>query len=213
MAASIYNNNQNVHKTSIQTGVEEAINFIIVYKADVQVKNLPQAIYKEWKKLLTGNIFKKIKKKTYLRFIRSDLEDHCYGKSSLDTFGGIYFIQVLKGVYLYTMDHPNKTEIFKRLLQECGESYKKCNVGRFSRTVNALVGFCDEIQIGISSGEQLQARVAIAVKNNRKLFKDCDTDLQAYEEFKEKSLNDIAVILDELQITDISKRQAWLQSL
>ena len=61
-------------------------------------------------------------------------------------------------------NHPQKKEMKERLKIELTDAIGMCFTGRMNRMVNALVGFVDGIQIGLSVKEELQMRISAIVK-------------------------------------------------
>jgi len=71
--------------------------------------------------------------------------------------------RLLTGVWAYIKaqeDRERRTELEKRLLEECREAMRMCCQGHTNRLVNVLIGFVDEIQVEQSKGEILQQQFA-----------------------------------------------------
>jgi hypothetical protein len=69
----------------------------------------------------------------------------------------VSFYDVFVKVFGRIISHPNKLDIIFRLDEELKESECKCFTGRLTRLVNCLVGFYDDIVIGISDSERISA--------------------------------------------------------
>lgn len=54
---------------------------------------------------------------------------------------------------------PEPTEMLTRLEQEIKESENMCFTGQLTRLVNSLVGFYSDININISTSDQINARI------------------------------------------------------
>jgi hypothetical protein len=69
----------------------------------------------------------------------------------------VSFYDVFVKVFGRIISHPNKLDIIHRLNEELKGSECKCFTGRLTRLVNYLVGFYDDIVIGISDSERISA--------------------------------------------------------
>jgi hypothetical protein len=78
-----------------------------------------------------------------------------------------------------------------------------CFTGRFTRTLNALTGFIEEVQIGISSGEQMQNQITMAIKR----WKD-----KLGDDFQPKAREEVRGILNEFKISE-AEQEAWLDAI
>jgi hypothetical protein len=78
-----------------------------------------------------------------------------------------------------------------------------CFTGRFTRTLNALTGFIEQVQIGIDSREQMGNQIAMAVKRARDKFgADFQTDARA----------NVKQILVEFEVPEV-EQAAWLDAI
>lgn len=57
-----------------------------------------------------------------------------------------------------------RRELYKRLQQECAESYMMCCEGHISRLANVMCGYDDEFSPAVSVGELLQQKMAVISK-------------------------------------------------
>ena len=57
-------------------------------------------------------------------------------------------------------DDERRTELFRRLWEECAESVGMCCEGHISRLCNVLVGFDEAFQPPVPFGEILQSKMA-----------------------------------------------------
>jgi len=134
----IFTDSQNIHASSIQTSTKQSINTLFKDPFDCSKDDII-------KECLTWDIPCLSDLLTYL--------DDTYVHSTLL----ISFYDVFVKVFGRIMSHPNKMDIISRLDDELKESECKCFTGRLTRLVNCLVGFYDDITIGISDSERISA--------------------------------------------------------
>lgn len=89
------------------------------------------------------------------------------------------------------------------LFDELDSSVGVCFTGRFTRTLNALTGFVNEVQIGINSKEQMQNQIAMAIKNAKNKFHD---------DFQEEARKEVRKILVEFEVPE-AEHEAWLDAI
>jgi hypothetical protein len=134
----IFKDGQNIHTSSIQSSAKQSINALF---KDPFVCSKDDII----KECITWPISCLPDLLTYL--------DDTYIHSTLL----VSFYDAFVKVFGRIMSHPNKTNIIHRLNEELQESECKCFTGRLTRLVNCLVGFYDDIVIGISDSERISA--------------------------------------------------------
>jgi hypothetical protein len=134
----IFTDGQNIHASSIQTSTKQSINALFKDPFDCSKDDIV-------KECLSWSISCLPDLLTYL----DDTDVH----STLF----VSFYDVFVKVFGRIMSHPNKTDIIHRLNEELQESECKCFTGRLTRLVNCLVGFYDDIVIGISNSERISA--------------------------------------------------------
>jgi Leucine-rich repeat (LRR) protein len=132
----IFTDTQNIHASSIQTSTKQSINTLF---KDSFLCSKDDII----KECLTWDI-------SCLPDLLSYLEDTDVHSTLL-----ISFYDVFVKVFGRIMRHPNKLDIICRLDEELKESECKCFTGRLTRLINCLVGFYDDIVIGISESERI----------------------------------------------------------
>jgi len=143
---TIFNDNQNVHISSIQQSIKESIfNLMKYYKNDYQLK------------YLENNILTEETKMALIEY------SNC---TDVHSILNINFEELLKAVFIEidnfnTMDQNN---IFKIMNQEMNDSICKCFTGRLSRLINILSGFSDKVSIKISNNEEI-SNIIIILKN------------------------------------------------
>jgi len=143
----IFGNGQNVHASSIQTSTKQSINTLFKDSFDCSKDD----IIKECLTWATP----------CLPDLLSYLDDTDVHSTLL-----VSFYDVFVKVFGRIMSHPNKTDIISRLDEELKESECKCFTGRLTRLVNCLVGFYDDIVIGISDSERISTIILSTLDGN-----------------------------------------------
>lgn len=102
-------------------------------------------------------------------------------------------------------NHLSKDDMKERLITELMESQGLCFTGRINRMVNALVGFMDHIQVGLSVKEETQLKITALIKKliDKKIKK---------EKAKEEMMELFSGLGEEDNISD-SYKQANLEAL
>lgn len=60
---------------------------------------------------------------------------------------------------------PDTNDMVQRLKQEIVESDGMCFTGKLTRIVNVLVGFYSDIELNISTNDQINARINLVINN------------------------------------------------
>jgi hypothetical protein len=134
----IFKDGQNIHASSIQTSTKLSIDALFKDPFDCSKDDIVKECI-SWSISCLPDLL------TYL----DDTDVH----STLF----VSFYDVFVKVFGRIISHPNKTDIIHRLNDELKESECKCFTGRLTRLVNCLVGFYDDIVIGISNSERISA--------------------------------------------------------
>jgi Leucine-rich repeat (LRR) protein len=161
----IFSDSQNIHAPSIQASTKQSINVLFKDSFDCYKDDII-------KECLTWDIYCLPDLLTYL----DDKDVH----STLL----VSFYDVFVKVFGRIMSHPNKMDIISRLDEELKESECKCFTGRLTRLVNCLVGFCDDITIGISNSERISAIILSTLDGREmddELKKLCTDKLKAID--------------------------------
>jgi hypothetical protein len=110
-------------------------------------------------------------------------------------------------VWLLVNSHKQKEDFLVNIRIELEASHGMCFTGKFNRLINSLVGFVDDITVGISSREQLQIEIG-------KLVEKLSQELISYDDCKAevKDLFDDPELQGDETITEDYK-QAWLDAL
>jgi hypothetical protein len=165
----LYADSQNVHTTSIQESIKKSLFNLLndPYSATKEkvVQEIIDCPYVKKKELLIG-------------YVNDDKETH----SVLYCTFFDAFVKVWGRITTYNADGhgPNgcveedvRRELFKRLDEEMSDGECKCFTGRLSRIVNVLNGFFDDIEVHISSNEQI-ANVILVLRERHGLRTDDD---------------------------------------
>lgn len=196
---NIYKDSQNVHDTSIQDSIRKSLDYIMDFN------RVPKDKFYFYK------LEKCFTKKSFFGIVRqedrvlSNLREY---KASKQTFGHrqVTYTQLLERIWAIASVSPHKKGILKRLKQEAIESKNVCFTGQMSRLVNVLVGFDENVTVGISDGEQLNNQMSQIRKVAEKRFA-VDS-----EEYTKYCLEECKKILDIHNITDEGVRQAYLDA-
>ena len=205
-AAKVYDNAQNVHATSIQGSANTSLEYVLSYKPakaydDDYIANIGAA-YKRYK-LRNINWLLKL---FYVKSTHNSLPlaSWCNDPTVLSIHGCTYNT-LLKQVWALIQDHEHREELEMILCEELEASLGMCLTGRFTRTLNALTGFVEQVNIGISKSEQMQNRIAKAVESARKTYKEPCVFVKAAK-------GAVADILVEFGVPE-EERDAWLDAI
>jgi Leucine-rich repeat (LRR) protein len=143
---TLYNDNQNVHDSSIQTSVKKSIFSLLNDKNDISDNDLNQIIID----LSTNGII-----------LCADILIEFINLTEVDIVLGISFKDLLKKVILRIESNKEKLELYKRLDEEMNDAECKCFTGRLSRLVNVLVGYYDDIEVRIADSTQIAVVISI----------------------------------------------------
>ena len=202
---------QNVHEISIQKSATKSLEYVLEYvpKKPIDV-DIATVVLKEYYKMaIKKSILRKLINITLpqiaqLGIFAPPIKDWC-DDSSIHSNMGVTYKTLLKQVWGIIEDnHANKEAMREVLFQELNDSKGVCFTGRFTRTLNALCGFIEEVQIGLSPGEEMQNQIAMAIKRCRK---DCSE-----EEFEATAKKEVKAILDSFDISP-AEQEAWLMAV
>lgn len=177
---NVLDTTQTVHIPSINNGVNNAI-FIIKEKSAKcpVVKNPLDALFAVEKQgfwsCIQQRLMNWIKGRVRLYSqIQSWMDD-----SSIHSLHGLTFANLFQMVMNIAEVHPQKFLLKERIQTELTDAIGHCFTGRINMLVNSLVGFIEEIQIGITVRETIQIKIQDLVQ---KLMKEKISVSQAKEE-------------------------------
>lgn len=155
----LYADSQNVHTSSIQESIKKSLFNLLndPYSATKEkvVQEIIDCPYVKKKELLIG-------------YINDDKETHSVLYCTFfDAFVKVW------GRIIGCSEEDVRRELFKRLDEEMSDGMCKCFTGRLSRIVNVLNGFFDDIEVHISSNEQI-ANVILVLRERHGLRTDDD---------------------------------------
>jgi hypothetical protein len=196
---SIYQDEHNVHSSSIQKSTNESLTWLI--NSDSIDPNAVVLIQHLWRPKHWWNLREWI----YVFYANNLIEKWCTDMT-IHSVHGITYDQLIGYIWNVIKNHPDKKEIGIVLRQEILDGNGVCFTGRFTRTLNALSGFIPQVQINISSREQMQNRIVQVLKETREKHDD------GTREYEEEARNQITTILNEFSIpTD--EQSAWLDAI
>jgi Leucine-rich repeat (LRR) protein len=158
---NIYNDNQNVHNSSIQQSLKKNIIKLLETKPEI---NIDECINEIKYEISTCNLI-----------IEYTLDN------SIHTELNVTFSDVLLAVWSRIREHINKQEIIKILNIEMLDSECKCFTGRLTRLVNCLCGFEQDIVYEIDSSEQMS-------NISKQLYSKYDNIEDYYKELRKEFL-------------------------
>jgi hypothetical protein len=181
---NVYKQGQNVHTSSVQASVNCSVKVIIEATAGKTMPFSAKNVANDTLEFLRGThptADKPKSKSRWWAFIDfvfqrfqppqkgetevpdDELEPHlrewCENRL-VHSVHGVTFSFVLARVVHISKSHKDCDTLRTILKDELMQSIGMCFTGRFSRVINVLVGFVDGVEVGISSREQLQARMA-----------------------------------------------------
>jgi hypothetical protein len=200
---------QSVHNSSIQKSANQSLNYVLNYVPNKEVpSNIADDVKKEYykhyiKKSLIRSIVRHFSfKLSEIGIIAPPINKWVEAPDIHSQFGVTYEI-LLKQVWAIIQDHEHKKAMKEVLFQELDDSKNVCFTGRFTRTLNALTGFIEQVKIGINSQEQMQNRIIMTIKN---------TKSKLGNNFLEEAKKEVKNILEEFEIP-IIEHDAWLDAI
>lgn len=201
----VYSNPQSVHTSSVQNDVNKSLNYILNYVSKNRIGRNNEDFIEEIKHVCVDYMRKK--KFVYRFFPTQWLKariipiDVWCNDTTIHSIHGVTYKTLLKKVWEIIRDHEHREELENVLCDELDESRGMCFTGRFTRTINCLSGFVEEIRVGISEREQMQNQIAACVEQCRN--KGFDIELI------KKKVDDI---LSEFQVP-LLEREAWIEAI
>lgn len=185
----VFNDAQNVHKTSIQNSVLVSLNVVMDYRPKKEydhVKDIEKLFWSKapwWLKLIGC---------TWMYSV--NVRDWCMD-NTMHSRMGVTFDTLLHKVWAIVVEHEHSDALKGVLLEELRASAGMCFTGKFTRVLNTLSGFIDGVSIEISPREQMMNRIALVMRRD---------DVRN----KKRAVSDI---LDEFEVTELVLRNEWLQ--
>jgi hypothetical protein len=144
----IYNDNQNIHSSSIQSSFRNSLSNIIQDKVTIDIDFLKNEI-------INNNILTEKTKTELFNYIDDETEHSIYL---------IKYSDLLLYIWQRIIKHENKDDLLKILNSEIIDSECMCFTGRLTRLLNVLVSYYEDISIQISDSEQI-TNIIMTLKN------------------------------------------------
>jgi hypothetical protein len=200
---------QSVHNSAVQQTTNKSLDYVLNYKPRNPLpEDIITVIIKEYK----ATKVRKSRMRSAIKFLSKSWAESsidippirywCLSNDIHSSFG-ITYKSLLKQVWAIIQDQEHKEELIDVLCQELDASEGVCFTGRFTRTLNALSGFIDEVQIGISPGEQMQNQITMAIKR----WKD-----KLGDDFQSKAREEVRSILNEFKVAE-ADQEVWLDAI
>lgn len=142
---TIYNFSQNVHKQSVSSSVEQALDFLSTMDNIAASENIFSDIESTKEYISLDEEYKYKIAKAF----RHILSDSCvYSKHNFS------MLDIFCKLWRYIETHEYRDELIKRMFEELYDMSNMCNTGYISRLVNIMSGFGD-FSITISWEEQI----------------------------------------------------------
>ena len=213
----MFNSTQTVHISSICNSVSKSIQKVKKLTNHSYTKEKQRMLLNEfmdkfyntsnndsWYEYIV-NIFSHIKE-----YNNSDMKETInvwINDMSIHTKTQICYGELLARVWILVKNHDQKEDFIENIKIELNSSVGMCFTGRINRLVNALVGFVDEITVGISIKEQLQLEIGkIIAKLSKKEINYDDAVKEITILFEEPDVK------EDKTVTSYYK-QAWLDAL
>jgi hypothetical protein len=173
--------NQNVHTKEVNQQTTAGMKYLFETSVPDTQETLAE-VELAW----TGKVAKKV-----LRDMKT-----WYGTKTCVTTGDYLYKRMLDGLWARIKTHAERTELTERLWEEAFESVGMCCQGHISRLTNVLIGFTEDVNADVPTGEILQQKIAaIAAKEVRVEYKVCEA----------------WAVFEELKIP-MEERDAWIEA-
>ena len=177
-AQNVYNQNQNVHDTSVQAGARDAINTI------TEMTKTCEYMILEKSALVNDVVTKLYPSQTHVccmdfftccipRFITESRQMHVLVNQWCDDditlyAGQVTYSDLLGMVWAVVENHEHRDSLRGRLSEELKEGIDMCFTGRATRLLNSLQGIVEGVHIGVSEREAMLARIAVVLNKLEK---------------------------------------------
>jgi hypothetical protein len=179
---------QSVHAVSVTKNTNDGIFILEKQLVPIGQKTLAE-IEKEWLKVYHDTKVKKV---------IADMKDWGSRKQVMDKMSNKYK-SVLRGLWakIKTFDSELKSELTKRLWEECTEALGMCADGHVGRLINVLIGFDEQFKNSVSPKEYFQNNISLIAKSGVPMA------------FK---LEQAKRLMDDIEMPE-EERQVWLEAL
>lgn len=200
---------QSVHNTSIQASANKSLYYVLHY---IPINPIPEDLITE---VIYEYINKVINRSPFRRFLRGisgkwaksginvpPIREWCL-KNDIHSQFGVTYKTLLKQVWAIIQDNEHREAMKEVLFQELDDSNGVCFTGRFTRTLNALTGFVEQVRIGIDSKEQMGNQITMAIKKSKEKFG---------ADFQSDARTNVKKILVEFEVPE-TEQEAWLDAI
>lgn len=201
--------NQSVHNTSIQKSADKSLTYVLEYipKTPTQINFVGIIETAYYNNKIKKSIIRRGIKFLSLSLARKaifppPIREWCDANDIHSKFG-VTYKTLLKKVWEIIQDHVHRLAIEEVLFQELDDSKYVCFTGRFTRTLNALTGFIEQVNIGINSKEQMGNQIAMVIKRTKEKFG---------EDFKVEAEKEVKKILVEFEVPEV-EHEVWLDAI
>ena len=201
---TVYQSAQNVHSVHVQKTVSSSVETLMRLTRDVEpLPSVDEIVAALHGRTAAYGWFETLFKAVCHRppnlphFVRG----WC-AEPTISSVHGITFGELLQRTYAVVRTHEHRGVLVGILNDELKAGHGMCFTGRYSRVISALDGFVEGVGVGLSDGEQMQARIAAAVATGAREGQAAEATRASIEE-----------ILDEFRVTDDLLRDAWLDAV
>jgi hypothetical protein len=200
--ADIVNSEQSVHTREVEKKTNDGIHILSNMEIPQGQKTLKE-IQKAFRKSLATHKYndKNLRSEVDIlqKKVHEDMKDWGNREAVMRKDENVYRA-VLRGLWakIKKYSYEIKSELIKRLWEECNESIGLCADGHVGRLVNVLAGFDDNFQSQMSPMEYFQHNIALIAGNEGVAMK-----------FK---VEQAKKLMDEIAMPE-GEREAWLSAL
>jgi hypothetical protein len=217
-ASSTLLGSQNVHLSSVNKSVLQSVNTMKKYVKDNNIKITPLKIipgtvvdvfapivnYFAPNKVLFNYYYNKNKTKIYN--LENDFELSVVNSITELTYKKTFELIWAVLCHKYSQKEINMNDVFERIVVEIVDGQKMCFTGKYNRLINSMVGIIDGVQVGHSTGEQLQLEFGIIIE---KFNKSNNSEIMTYP--FSTLVCDTKSILE--MVEDENIKNAWLEAI
>ncbi len=217
VSATIYTDSQNVHAQSIQRSTDSSVAWLIqnatrvtdAENSDMEyprnIRNIRSRAIEDLKRNWRPKRFYQICK--WLNMLKANkILAKNAAEETIHSIHGISYGELITCIWQAIKAHEHCYEILMVLQQEIVESGSLCFTGRFTRALNSLSGFLEQVNVQISENEQMSHRITQCLKQLAATYEE---GTEAYEN---AGRIEVGKILDEFHVSTCH-RQAWLDAV
>jgi hypothetical protein len=197
---STYNDEHNVHASSIQSSVNESVRWLL-NSGPVDIPSAMEQYKRCFKPKHWWNLG------GWIRYFETSMVlDELFSLRTVHSVHGITCGHLLASIWNVIANHPDRREILDVMQSEISEMGGICFTGRFTKILNCLSGFFPQANITVSNREHMQNRIVQAIK---KVQQAHGPNGSTYTEEAKKVVKDILI---EFKVPD-DEHEAWLDAI